>query len=273
MGDLTRINANIQALKAYNSLMALNNRITVHQYRLATGKRINSASEDPAGYQLAKKLEARRRGLDTALSNVSNAQNILSVAEGGYQNIMDILETLKEKATQAADYSLNSSQRTALNDQVSALINEIEDIVAETKFNGNKLIDGTYSGSFQTGEAGTDQLSISLGDADSAALGINSISLSSAASASSAISTIDTAITTLAGRIQDVGEYKVRLESKAATLSIASTNTDAVRSSIEDADFAREQMELMKLQILQQTAVTSLTQANAQPQVVLNFFR
>jgi len=273
MSDLTRINSNIQAMRSLNSLLTLNQKIAMHQYRLATGKKINTASEDPAGYQLSKKLEARRRGLSVALQNVNAAKSVLSVAEGGYQNIMDILETLKEKATQAADYSLNSSQRSALNDQVAALISEIDDIVNETKFNGNKLIDGTYSGNFQTGESGSDQLSISLGDADSAALSINNISLSTAASASAAISTIDSAITTLAGRIQDVGEYKVRLESKANTLSVGITNTESVRSSLEDADFAREQMELMKLQILQQTAVSSLTQANTAPQVVLNLFR
>ena len=272
--DLMKIRANIQALQALNSLNSVNSRIAVHQLRLATGKRINSAGDDPAGFQLSKSLESRRRGLSTALDNVSNAQNVLNIAEGGYQNIMDILQTIKEKATQAADGTLSNTQRSAINDQVSALISEIDDIVDETTFNGSKLIDGSYSSTtFQTGETANDTLSVTLSGADSADLGINSISLSTQASAQAAITTVSSAINTLAQAVQDVGEYMSRLKAKEATLSVAITNTENVRSTLEDADFAKEQMEVMKLQILQQTAMASLTQANTSPQIVLSLFR
>jgi len=271
--DFTRIGANIPAMQALNSFNTINSNIATHQLRLATGKRINSAGDDPAGFQLSKILDSRARGLQTAFDNVSNAQNLLNVAEGGYQNIMDILQTVKEKATQAADGLYNSSQRTALNDQVSALLAEIDDIVSESTFNGSNLINGSYSGiSFQTGETASDTLSVTLLGADSADLSINSISLTSQASASAAITSVSSAITTLAQRIQDVGEYKTRLDSKEGTLSVAVTNTEAVRSTLEDADFAREQMEMMKLQIIQQTALSSLTQSNSSPQMVLSLF-
>ncbi len=273
MSDLMKIAANIQAMQSMNSLSSINDRMGMHQLRLATGKKINSAAEDPAGYQLAKSLETRRRGLDAALQNVSQAKNVMNVAEGGYQNIMDILQTIKEKATQSADYTLSSTQRTSINAQAETLIEEIGDIVSETTFNGASLLDGTYSGAFHTGEAGSDQLTISLGNADSAALGIESISLGTANGASSAIATLSSAINTLSNRIQDAGEYKIRLSTKERTLSVAVTNTEATRSVIEDADFAKEQMEVMKLQILQQTAVSSLVQANAAPQVVLSLFK
>ena len=273
MSDLMRIHANVQAMQSMNSLSKINEKIGMHQLRLATGKKINSAAEDPAGYQLARSLETRRRGLDAALQNVSQAKNVMNVAEGGYQNIMDILQTIKEKATQAADYSLSSTQRSSINDQVAALIAEIEEIVDETTFNGDSLIDGGYSGAFHTGEGASDELTITLQNSDSSALGINSLNLSTANGASGAIATASAAIDTLAGRIQDVGEYKVRLASKERTLSVAVTNAEATRSVIEDADFAKEQMEVMKLQILQQTAVSSLVQANSAPQVVLSLFR
>ena len=273
MSELMRIFSNVQAMQSMNSLGQISDKMGMHQMRLATGKKINSAADDPAGYQLARSLETRKRGLDAALQNVSQAKNVLNVAEGGYQNVMDILQTVKEKATQAADYSLSNTQRTAINDQVTALLGEIDDIVSETTFNGDSLIDGGYAGAFHTGEGGGDQLSIALGDADSAALGISAISLSTANGASTAIATVSAAIDTLAGRVQDVGEYKVRLASKEQTLSVASTNTEAVRSTVEDADFAKEQMEVMKLQILQQTAISSFAQANSSPQVVLSLFR
>ena len=112
-----------------------------------------------------------------------------------------------------------------------------------------------------------------MGDADSAALGINSISLTTAASANAAMATIDSAINTLAGRQKDLGEYQTRLSSKEENLKTQVTKTEAVRSTIEDADFAKEQMEVMKLQILQQTSLSSLTQANTAPQLVLSLFR
>ena len=91
MSDLMRIYANVQAMQSMNSLSNINQKIGMHQLRLATGKKINSAAEDPAGYQLARSLETRRRGLDAALQNVSQAKNVMNVAEGGYQNIMDII--------------------------------------------------------------------------------------------------------------------------------------------------------------------------------------
>ncbi len=272
--DLTRIAANIPAMQNINTLANISDRIAMHQLRLATGKRINSAYEDPAGYMLARGLESRRRGLESALANVSNAQNILDVAEGGYSSIMDILETMKEKAVQAADGSLSSTQRAAIDDQVSALITEIDEIVDGTTFNDQSLIDGTYSSvSFQTGETASETMSVSLNDADSAALGINSISLATQASANAALTTIDSAINTLADRLKDVGEYKIRLQSKEANLKNAVTNTEAVRSTIEDADFAKEQMNVMKLQIMQQTSLSAISQANSAPQLVLSLFR
>ncbi len=271
--DITRIAANIPAMQNINILTKISDQIATHQLRLATGKRINSPAEDPAGYMLARGLESRKRGLQVALDNVSNAQNILDVAEGAYSNVMDILQTLKEKATQAADGSLNSTQRSAIDGQADALISEIDDLVDNTKFNGTKLIDGNYSTYFQTGESGSEQLQVSLGAADSASLGINDIDLSTANGASTAISTISSAIDTLSDHMKDLGEYKIRLQSKESNLSNAITNTESVRSTLEDADFAKEQMEVMKLQILQQTSLSSLTQANAAPQLVLSMFR
>jgi len=283
MSDLMRIGANIEALKSFNSLMQINDKMSIHQLRLATGKRINSAGEDPAGYALARSLESRKKGLSVALDNVSNAKNVLNVAEGGYQNIMDILQTCKEKATQAADGSLSTEQMSAIDSQVKALITEIDEIASGTTFNGYTLIGSSVDTlTFHTGETKTDTLSVTLDNATSNAIGgsggsggsdISNISLTTADSAAAAISTLSTAIDALSGSIQEVGQYKARLDTKESNLSVAITNTEAVRSKIEDADFAKEQMEVMKLQILQQTALSSFVQSNASPQIVLSLFR
>jgi flagellin len=269
---LTRVATNIQAMQSLNYLNKTNAKIARNQLNLATGKKINTPGDDPAGYQLARGLEARRNGLEAALDNVNNANSILNIADGGYQNIMDILQTMKSKATQAADGSLGTTQRTAINDQFTALRSEIDQIVTETTFNDVALIDGTFSVTFQTGEGASETLSVALSSATSTGLGINAVSLTTQASASAAITTFDTAINTLSSRAQDVGEYKARLVAKENTLSTAITNTEAVRSTYEDADFAKEQMEVLKMQILQQTAVSSLSQANSAPQLVLSLF-
>ncbi len=273
MSDLMRIYSNVQAMKTRSSLMNVNNKLGNHQYRLSTGKKINSAAEDPAGYALARSLEKRKRGLDVALQNVTNANSILNIAEGGYQNLMDILQTVKEKATQAADMSFSLKQRTALDNQVQALLNEVDEIVDDTTFNDINLIDGTFSGNFHTGEKADDELFVELKSATSSSLTIDTIDLTSAASAKSAITQSSDAIDTLATLIQDVGEYKVRLTSKEQALDAQITNTESVRSTVEDADFAKEQMAMVKYQILQQTSVSALTQANSSPQVVLSLLQ
>lgn len=269
---LSRVATNIQAMQSLYHLNRTNSKVAKHQLNLATGKKINSPGDDPAGYQLARGLEARRSGLEAALDNVNNAQSILNVAEGGYSNIMDILQTMKSKATQAADGSLGATQRAAIQDQFNALRSEVDQIVSETTFNDNNLIDGTFSVTFQTGEGASETLAVSLSSASSSGVGINNVSMSTQASASAAITTLDTAINSLASKAQDVGEYKARLSAKESTLSVAITNTEAVRSTFEDADFAKEQMEVLKMQILQQTAVSSLSQANSAPQLVLSLF-
>ena len=276
MGDLSRIGSNTQAMRALASLTRVNGKIAKHQLRLATGKKINSAADDPAGYQIARSLEARQRGLTKALNNVSSARNVLNIAEGGYQTIMDLLQTMKEKATQAADGSLSDSQRSALDNQVSALIAEVEDIVGETTFNGTYLINGAQAGTgikFHTGTGSGDSLEVKLNNADSAALTISSVDLTTASGASAAIDSIDTAITKLSTAIQKVGEYQTRLSAKEENLATAIANTENARSLVEDADFAAEQMEVMKLQIIQQTALSALAQANQQPQVILSLFQ
>lgn len=274
--SISRIGANIQAMQALESFARINERIGVHQLRLATGKKINSAADDPAGYQIARSLESRKRGLEVALDNVGTAKNVMNIAEGGYQTIMDLLQTIKEKATQASDVSLSSTQRSAINSQVNALISEIDAIVTETTFNGTTLIGGGYSNKdFQTGEGAGNTLTVTLSGSDSNDLSIDvtSFDLASQVSAAVAITTVSAAIDTVASAIQDIGEYKSRLSAKETNLAVAITNTEEARSLIEDADFAKEQLEVMKLQILQQTAIASLVQANAAPQVILSLFR
>jgi len=286
--SLFRIGANIQAMDSLRSLYGLNKEIGTRQARLSSGKRINTAQDDTAGYSIAKSLEARRNGLSTALSNVENAKNVLAIAEGGYQNQMDILQTIKSKAVQAADGAISPNQRKAIDLQVFQLLTEFDEIALQTKWSGTSMINpATNEFSFHVGGDKGEELKVALSQSNSAVttyasggVALNQISSSTGGGkigtdlngADDSIATVDASINALAGFIQTVGDTMVRLGKKSDFLSVSSNNTDAVRSQYEDADFAVEQMELLKLQILQQTSVSALSQANSGPAVVLKLF-
>ena len=150
--DVTRIASNIGALNALNSLQNINAKLALHQTRLSTGKRINSAQDDPAGLTIATKMLARSEGLKVSLDNISDAKNMLSVAEGGLSKMTDIITQMRSKAEQAASDTLGTSERAAIQDQLSAYATQIQDLVDQTKWNGVKLLDqSTGNKVFQTG--------------------------------------------------------------------------------------------------------------------------
>lgn len=278
IGDSTRINTNIAAFNALNALKSVNRSLEISQLRLATGRRINEVSDDPAGFTISKRLEARARGISVAIDNVGTAKNVLSIAEGGLLNISDILITIKEKVTQAASDTLGSAERNAIKTEIDQLTAEIDDIVSETTFNNIALIDGTYTGiSFQTGEGTTNTLTIDLTTVSTATgLSVTSANVSSrvftASGSSVALSKVDAAIETISAALQEVGAFAARLTTKESTLGIALTNTEATRSRIMDADIASEQLNATRFLILQQIATAQLAQANITPQNVLALF-
>lgn len=278
IGDSTRINTNIAAYNALSALKSINRNLEVSQLRLATGKRINEVADDPAGFTISKRLEARARGISIAIDNVGTAKNVLSVAEGGLTNISDILVTIKEKVTQAASDTLSSAERTAIKTEIGQLTSEIDDIVTETTFNNRNLIDGTYTNiSYQTGEGTTNTMTINLTTNGTASgLGVTAANVANrvltATGASFALDKVNTAIETITAALQEVGAINARLSTKESTLGVALTNTEATRSRIMDADIASEQLNSTKFLILQQTSTAQLAQANITPQNVLALF-
>ena len=278
--SLFRIGSNLQAMDSLKSLYETNNKISVRQARLASGKRINTAQDDTAGYAIAKSLTARKNGLSSALSYVVNASSVLAIAEGGYQNQMDLLQTVKDKAVQAADDALSDDQRAAIDKQVYQLLTELDEIAAQTKWSGTSIINAATPFSFHVGGNTGEELLVTLAASLSSTYSLEALATedgdgnigTGVDEADAAIDTIDTAIDALATTIQTVGDTMVRLGKKESFLTTSVSNTDAVRSTYEDADFAVEQMELLKLQIMQQTSVVALAQANTSPAVVLQLF-
>ena len=268
----SRINTNIAAYNALNALNNVSRDLSVHQLRLSTGKKINSASDDASGYVISKKMEARVNSLQAAVDNIGDAQSMLGVAEGGYQTVADLLTSIKSDVTKANDGSYTDEEKQALVDEVGQMMDEINNIGAQTQFNGTTLVDGSYNQSFQVGETSSQLMTISLSaNADATTLlGQDSTTLTTANITSL---TVDSALSTIDSQIGKIGAMENRLSIKESNLNTAITNTQAAQSRIEDADVASEQISSVKDQILQQTATAQLAQANKSPQVFLSLFQ
>jgi flagellin len=271
--DLSRINTNIGALNALKALRDANSNLAVHQLRLATGKRINQAGDDPAGLVFAKTLESKTRGLAVARDNIGDVQNLVATAEGGVQAINEILLVMKEKVLQAANDTLGTNERAAVESQLDELAAEIDDIVDTTEWGGAKMLDGSFTGkNFQVGQAATDTLAFGISqDHDAAGLGVADADLvvDSSANAILALADINTAIDTANSSLQTLGSAQLRVGIKESNISIAINNQLASHNRIMNAYMAQEQMELVKYTLLQQSATAMLAQANAAPQGVM----
>ena len=152
--DLSRINTNIGALQALNALNAINTKLGVHALRLATGKRINSAADDAAGFTIAAKLKVKSEGLGTALNNIGSAKNLMTVAEGHLTNISEILSKMKAKAQQAANDTLGTDERAAILSELQQFNTQIDSEVNQAQWAGVSLL-GTSSASNKTFQIGT----------------------------------------------------------------------------------------------------------------------
>lgn len=277
--DLNRIRTNTQSLDARFSLDKINRDIGKTQLKLSTGFRINKAEDDAAGFSLSAKLEARIAGLEQALANTGDTKSVLDIAESSLNSIIDILTTLKTKATQAANDTLGTTERGFIQNQYTSLRNEIDSLVSQTVYQGRGLLSGNYQQTFQIGERTLDTLAIgifvgSLGTGFNASgLGVSTLTLTSHTFANAAIDSIDTALTTVATLVNNLGIYQTQLSIREEILTQSINSNSAANSRIKDADFAKEQSNLVKLQILQQTAIAALTQSNLAPQAVLGFIQ
>ena len=213
VGDANRVNANIGALNGLNSLMSINKKLEISQLRLSTGRRINEAADDPSGYSIATSFDKRARGLSVALDSVGTASNALSIAEGGLNNINQILLDMKDLVVQGASDTLGSTERTAINTQLTALRDEITRIAAQTTFNGTKMLDGTFTNRrFQTGDTETDYISFSISASyDATALSLTSVSVTDSSAACNSMASVNTAINTVATQVQSIGSVVQRM--------------------------------------------------------------
>jgi len=266
-----RVNTNLSALDAFNSLSSVNAKTNTARLRLASQLRINKVSDDTSGFRVGKELGAKVSLMQAAQGNIGSAKDTLATAESALTNINDLLTQISVKVAQATDPTKNL---TALANDINALGDEITAIFTNTKFNQTNLLSGSSLPSssnfvFQTGE--TEKTTINFGTVNT--LDLTSISSSGATSTNITSISISTQQTAVQDALGKIGNYVQRLNVKDDFLTSAVTNAKSGVSRLFDANIAMEQLNATKGQIGEQIATSMLAQLNAQPQTLLALFR
>ena len=270
-----RIQNNIAALNAHKNLTISDNGLSKSLERLSSGYRINRAADDAAGLAISQGMRADIASYKVASRNVSEANAMVQVAEGAYDQIGNMLVRLKELATQAASANA-SGNLDKINAEATALKDEIDRISDSTAYAGATLLDGTLATqTFQVGSTANtySQISVNFAEVSTAATSLNITGINLETGATAALTSIDDAIDTLNESRGDMGAIQNRLNYAGANLSTTIENVQAAESVIRDVDMASEMTTFTKNQILLQAGTAMLAQANMAPQVVLSLFQ
>jgi flagellin len=270
-----RISTNVAALNAQRNMQSTQLGLNRGMARLSSGFRINQAADDAAGLAISEKLKAQVRGLRQASRNANDGISMVQVAEGGLNEVSNMLIRLRELSVQASSDTIGDTERKFIDVEYQQLKSEIQRIADVTTFNGRELLNGT--GGIVDIQIGThndafkDRLSFNAAAANSSveALGVLTAGTESKESAQSSIDAIDRAIVSVNAIRANFGAMQNRLTSTTANLAVADENLSAANSRIRDTDIATESSEMMRNNILMQAGVSVLAQANNVPQAAL----
>jgi len=279
-----RINTNIEAITIHRQLVETSSKLGDSLRKISSGYRINSAKDDASGYAVANMFKAKISSMRVAYQNGSEANSMLQVADGAYNKIYDVLVRMKDLATQAA--SGQTENRDKLQVEFAELQAEIDRIAQSTTYstknaaslqliNGSSDISGGIT--FMVGATNNSQnmIGITLSAACTGALGVGSnlLSIDSVGSARAAMDALDLALGSINTYMGKVGSYQNRLQITMENLNTGIENFSASESTIRDVDMAFEVMNFTREQILQQSGMSMLAQANTAPQQVLTLLR
>jgi flagellin len=264
-----RVNTNVEALNVHNNLALTNNRVSESLKRLSSGRRINSAKDDASGLAVANTFRARISSMRVANQNAMEANSMLQTADGAYSKITDILVRMRDLATQAA--SGQTEQRDKLSTEFDQLKEEIDRIANSTTYGELTLTAAGKDYMFQIGAGTTDndKLTVSFTGVSTSGLSIDSASIGSDTAAASAMTSIDAALSSMNTNMASIGAYQNRLQYAMENLAVSIENFSASESAIRDVDMAWEMTNFTKNQILQQTGIAMLAQANQAPQQIM----
>ena len=242
--------------------------------KLSSGYRINRAGDDAAGLTISEKMRSQIRGLNKASTNAEDGISLIQVAEGALNEAHAILQRMNELATQAANDTNTTSDRTAIDKEMDALTSELNRIASTTQFNTMNLLSGGFSAkNLQVGSLNGQTISLTIGAMNAGTLGVSGLSVSSNANAGEAMSKIQAAISKVSTQRSALGAVQNRLEHTVKNLDTTAENTQAAESRIRDVDMAEEMVEYSKNQILAQAGQSMLAQANQSTQGVLSLLQ
>jgi len=291
-----RITNNVQALKAYRNLSINQTNVKTTMDKLSSGQKINRGADDAAGLAISEKMRNRLKALDKAEQNVLDGVSMIQTAEGGLSETHNLLQRMRELAVQAGNGTLATEDRTAIQEEINQLTNEVSRIAKTTQFNGKELLSGKFNDAdnalfIQTNAGANEGISITIDDMQALALDVSSttqadpsirpldfpsgnapeyaLSVMTATDANDAISRYTKAIDTVSQQRAQLGAIQNRFEATSSVLSVSVENLTASESRIRDTDMAREMMEYAKFNILNQSGMAMIAQANALPQGVL----
>lgn len=278
---MTIVNSNISAV-ATQRAMAVNQRdLTSAMNKLSTGKRINGSADDAAGLAIGNKLGSRIASLNMAVRNANEGISLLQTADGAAGTLSEMLFRMRELAIQSGNDSYSSSDRSALQTEMSSLQSQIGNILDNTEWNGMKALKGeagsSGSVSFHVGAATEDAFTLEMTSLDTGSLAdaqtTGSIDVSTRSGATNALSTIDDALTEIDEARTLWGATANRLVYAADSATNVSMNSSISRSRIMDADYAQTTADMARAMILDQAGAAMLSQANQQPMYVLALLR
>jgi len=279
---MTVINTNVNSLAARNAINANQRSLQTAMQSLSTGSRINRASDDSAGISIRENMTTQIKGFDAAVRNANDGISLLQTADSAMEGMANLLQRMRELGVLAQNDTYSSSQRTAMEDEFTALLTEVDRIASDTQWNGMAILDGAGGNvggastfSFQVGANSSQTIEVIISDQSTggALSAIASSTVASAASAATAVSSLDSAIIALASSRSVVGAAVNRLTAAADSATSMSENASASRSQVADTDYATATSELARAQIIQQAATAMLAQANQQPSTVLALLR
>ncbi len=276
-----RIATNVSSLTSQRHLINTRRLLDRSLERLSSGYRINKAGDDAAGLAISEKLRAKTRGLIQAQRNASDGISLIQVAEGGLEEIQNILVRLRELGVQAASDTIGAQERRYLNEEYQSLKEEVDRIANVTEFNGTVLLDGTGGSlDFQVNTGGLNLLGVDRisfdafkSDVNSDKLGLEELSIDTKVNAQRSLSIIDSAIEDVSSIRGELGAIDNRLSSTIRNLSVSIENLTAANSRIKDVDVAIETSELTRNNILMQAGTSVLQQANSIPKMALTLLQ
>ena len=263
---------NLSAMNTNRQMGTVSSALQKSTEKLSSGYKINRAGDDAAGLSISEKMRSQIRGLNKASSNAEDGI-LIQVAEGALNETHSILQRMNELATQAANDTNTSTDRKAIQQELTQLTSELDRIYSTTQFNTMNLLDGSFSKkSLQVGSLSGQVIAISIGKMDAKSLGISaaSVKVSTNAVAGKSMTIIQKAIDTVSTERSKLGALQNRLEHTINNLDTTSENTSAAESRIRDTDMASEMVEYSKNNILAQAGQSMLAQANQSTQGVLS---